>query len=410
MNPTDHENLRRNYIVNVLDGAFFGFGLGFASFATVIPLFVSQFTDSAILIGLISAVHVMGWQIPQLLTANSVARMRRFKPSVIWMTIHERVPFLGLAIIAWAYPLLGPGPAIVLTFLMLIWQGLGAGFTANAWQNMIAKVIPGDAVATFFGVQSSAGNLLASMGAVWAGILLERFGFPNGYVACFLITSGLLVISFISLAMTREAPHEVTTTIETQAPLAHSVRAILSSDRNFLWFLAARMCIQFGVMAFSFYTVYAARRLGAGEYAVGIITSVLFITQVVSNPVLGWIADHWSRKGVLEIGALSVIVSVLIARFAPSVAWLYPAVVLAGIASTASWSITMAMTLQFGSGADRPTYVGMANTFLAPATIIAPLIGGWLADTSGYGSTFLLSAAAGLISLFIFHFFVRDPR
>jgi hypothetical protein len=35
------KNMRFNYIVNVFDGAFFGFGIGFASFSTVIPLFVS---------------------------------------------------------------------------------------------------------------------------------------------------------------------------------------------------------------------------------------------------------------------------------------------------------------------------------------------------------------------------------
>lgn len=410
INPEEQKHLRLNYIANLLDGGFFGFGLGFASFATVIPLFVSQMTDSAVLIGLISAVHVMGWQVPQLLTARSVSRMRRFKPSVMWMTIHERVPFLGLALIAWAYPVLGPLPALSLTFLMLIWQGLGAGFTANAWQNMIAKVIPGDALATFFGMQSSASNLFSSMAAVWAGLLLERSGFPNGYVFCFLLCSAMMVISYFSLGMTREAPHEVVVHSEAQPSLAHNVRSILRSDTNFTWFLAARICIQFGAMAFSFYTVYAATRLGAGEYALGIMTSVLFITQVAANPLLGRIADRWSRKGVLEFGALSIVLSALIARYAPSVAWLYPAVVLAGVASSASWSITMAMTLQFGHGTDRPTYVGMANTFLAPATIIAPLLGGWLADSSGYASTFLLSAAAGLLAMFIFHFFVRDPR
>jgi hypothetical protein len=168
MHSEEVKNLRLNYIVNVLDGAFFGFGLGFASFATVIPLFVSTMTDSAILIGLISAVHLMGWQVPQLLTAQSVSRMARFKPTVMWMTIHERLPFLGLALIALFYFKIGTLPAILLTFAMLVWQGFGAGFTANAWQNMIGKVIPSDYLATFFGVQSSAANLLASGGAVLA--------------------------------------------------------------------------------------------------------------------------------------------------------------------------------------------------------------------------------------------------
>src|SRR5512135_1892184 len=131
MNPEETKNLRLNYVVNLLDGGFFGFGLGFASFSTVIPLFVDKMTDSAILIGLISAVHVMGFQVPQLLMARSVSRLSRYKPMVMWMTIHERMPFLGLALIALFYRQLGSVPAVILTFLMLVWQGFGAGFTAN---------------------------------------------------------------------------------------------------------------------------------------------------------------------------------------------------------------------------------------------------------------------------------------
>jgi hypothetical protein len=79
VNPEETKNLRLNYIVNIPDGGFFGFGLGFASFTTVIPLFVSKMTSSAILIGMITAVHVMGFQIPQLLMARPVSRLARYK-------------------------------------------------------------------------------------------------------------------------------------------------------------------------------------------------------------------------------------------------------------------------------------------------------------------------------------------
>jgi len=73
-------HLRHNLIVNLLDGAFFGFGLGFASFATILPLYVATMTDSALLIGLIPAIHNAGWQLPQLFTARWVARQSHIKP------------------------------------------------------------------------------------------------------------------------------------------------------------------------------------------------------------------------------------------------------------------------------------------------------------------------------------------
>jgi len=144
------KNLKINYIANILDGGFFGYAIGFASFTAILPLFVSTMTNSALLIGLIPAIHNMGWQLPQLLTANKISKLPRFKPFVMVMTIHERVPFLGLALIAWFLPVIGNPVALVFTFLMLIWQGLGAGFTANAWQNLIGKIFLSEYRGTFF--------------------------------------------------------------------------------------------------------------------------------------------------------------------------------------------------------------------------------------------------------------------
>ena len=158
------KNFPFNFIVNMIDGGFFGLGLGFASFSTVLPLFVSNLTHLAILIGLIPAIHMVGWQLPQLFTARRVAQQKRYKPMVMFFTIQERLPFLGLAEFSWFIPNIGPKIALVLTFMFLVWQGLGGGFTATAWQSMIGKIIPADRWGIFFGFQSAASNLLVQCG------------------------------------------------------------------------------------------------------------------------------------------------------------------------------------------------------------------------------------------------------
>ena len=68
------------------------------------------------------------------------------------------------------------------------------------------------------------------------------------------------------------------------------------------------------------------------------------------------------------------------------------------------------MSIQFGTEAHRPIYIGMANTLLAPATLLAPIFGGWLADTLSYQTTFLASAGFGLVTLVILQIFVKNPR
>src|SRR5215213_9677558 len=89
------KHLRYNIKVNMLDGGFFGLALGFASFGTILPLFVASMTSSATLIGLVPAIHSAGWLLPQLFTANYTARLRRYKRAVLLTTVHERIPFFG---------------------------------------------------------------------------------------------------------------------------------------------------------------------------------------------------------------------------------------------------------------------------------------------------------------------------
>lgn len=405
-----NRHLRHNFTVNVMDGAFFGLALGFASFVTVIPLFVSTMTGSAILIGLIPAIHNVGWELPQLFTARQVARLRRYKPMVILTTIHERLPFLGLAAVAWFLPRLGREVALVLTFGLLTWQGLGGGFTATAWQSMIGQIIPARRRGFFFGTQSAAANLLASGGAVLAGILLERLGSPLDWTTCFLLASVSMAVSWVFLARTWEPEHPPADGREDQSGFWNGVGAILQRDVNFRWFLVTRLLSHMAAAAFSFYTIYAVRHHGLSEGAVGLMTGALLAVQVAANPIMGWIGDRWSHRAVMEVGALAAVASALLAWWAPDTRWFYLVFVLAGVANVTFWTTGLTLTLEFGADAERPTYIGLANTLVAPGAILAPLVGGWLADAAGYPATFLASAVCGLFTALILHAMVQDPR
>jgi MFS family permease len=406
---TTDKDLKHNFLVNMLDGAFFGWGVGFSSYTTIIPLFVSTLTSSATLIGLIPAIHNMGWQLPQLLLAKRISRMERVKPFVVRATIHERAPLLGLGVVSLLVPIVGVEVALILTFLLLIWQGLGAGFTANAWQIMISKVIPGNILATFFGAQSAGANLLASLGAYIAGLLLVALKPPFDFASCFFITSGLYLFSWLFLNATREKPSLIRSEAITPQPLWHDIKRILKQDKSFTNFLISRFFSQFGMMATAFYAVYAVKELNVSSLQVGVMTSVLLITQVVMNPLLGSLSDVWSRKWVLVLGSISAAASACIALVVKEADLFYLVFILTGIAATAFWTIGITISLEFGDESQRPTYVGMANTLISPATMLAPLLGGLLADSFGYSVTFITSAGLALVSSLILVVLVKDP-
>jgi len=408
--PEIQQNLKHNMLVNIFDGAFFGFALGFASFVTTIPLFVAKMTDSALLIGLIPAIHTIGWQLPQLATAYNVSRQPLYKPMVMRLTVYERLPFLLLAGVAWFVPVIGPKVALVLTFALLIMQGLGAGFTATAWQSMIGKIIPSNMRGSFYGLQAAAANMLASLSAILAGLVLTRLDTPEDFTLLFLFASISMVVSYVFLALTKEKASRETVSTDSKEEFWQKNRSILRHNRDFRWFLITRVLGIFGMMAFAFYTVYAVKYYGVSEVSIGLMTGVYMGTQIVANPVMGWIGDRWSYRRTMIIGMIAASASALVAMWAPHPNWFFLVFILAGIGNVAFWTVGLAMVLLFGGPTEKPSYIGLANTLVAPATILAPLFAGFLIDTKGYPTAFLASAIGAIISAFALALLVKDPQ
>ena len=404
------KHLRYNVTVGLTDGGMFGIALGFASFGTILPLFVASMTDSATLIGLVPAIHAAGWLVPQLFTASHTSRLRRYKRTVLLNTIHERVPFLGFAIVALLLPIIGLQAGLVITFLLLIWQGLGGGFTANPWTSMISKIIPAEYRGTFFGTQAAVANLFISGAAIAAGFVLDSYVYSINFAICFFLAAIFFTISWFALALTREPADYEKVIEENPLPIWRGAGQILKRDQNFNWFLASRVLSQFATMGFAFYIVYALRRFEMDAVTAGLLTATLTISQTVANAGMGWLGDRVGHRMMLIVGAVSATLSSLLAWFAPTLAWFYPIFILTGITNVSIWTNGMTMTVDFSEEKERPFYIGLAQTLTAPATIIAPLIGGWVADTYGFVFTFALSTMLSIVMVSILVFLVREPR
>jgi MFS family permease len=404
------QNVRFNFAVNVVDGAFFGLGLGFASSAAVIPLFVATLTDDTALIGFVAALHMIGWYLPQMLTAKYVAGLRRYKPLVLLMTMQERFPFFALAVVALLAPQMDKALALGLALFFLAWHSFGGGLTGTAWQTMIGKIMPANLRGTFWGVQAALASLLLSGGAIAAGFILDTLEGPLDFALCFLLTGVAMMISLAFLAMTREPASEAVNHEEQPRVSWRSFIGILKQDGNFRWFLIARSLSQLAWMGVSFYTIYATRHLGMDEQTAGLMVGVMALTQTVGNFLLGWIGDRWGHRKVFGFGAALIVMSALIAMFAPDQHWFYVVFGLAGVANATLWATAMALTIQFGTDREKPLYIGFTNTFIALPAIAAPIVGGWLADFASFQITFLVSVVSGLLMAGVLLFVMRDPH
>ncbi len=414
MLPQDlRDKLHHNAAVNILDGSLFGFGImGLASYVTIIPLFLSYLTESTALIGFVATLFHIGWQVPQLLTSSYVASRQRYKPMVLVMTLVERVPYFGLALLAFMIPQIGADVALVLALLLLGVQALGGGFTGTAWQSMISKIMPPHRLGGFFGIQSACVNLFGAGGALLASVILERLDFPESFSLLFMLTGISLLVSFVFLAMTYEPkshPRNIAEPVRWRQ-FGGRLRQILREDDNFRWFLIARGLTAVSLTAISFYTIYGIRRFDMSPELAGVLTSVLLVSNTLSSSVIGWIGDRWGHRRVLIAANLLTVLGIAIALQATSVNWFYAVFALTGIVNSAQWSTIMTITVQFGSVAERPYYIGMANSLIAPVTIFAPIFGGWLVDAVNFELTFGIFALAGLLSVLVYVFPMGDPQ
>jgi MFS family permease len=410
MQSPRYPHLYFNFIVNVLDGAFFGLALGFASFGTNIPIFVNQLTDRALLIGLIPAIHVAGIRFPALFTASMVSRRKRYKPFLMACTVQERLPFLGLAIVAWFMHDLNPSIVVVLIYGLLIWQGLGGGFGLVAWQSMLAKVLSPRRLGTFYGAQTAASAVLASLSALAAGFILDHTSDRVGFALIFLLAFCALIISFVSLSLTREPEEPPFEDLPPRGVVQVSLKGILQRDLNFRWFLVVTVLAQLATMCFAFYMLHVYETYTTSKTLIGLLTSASLIAQVLANLVLGRLGDRKSHYLVLGVGFAAATLSALVAWQANSVAWFFLVVFFAGVANVGVWTISMAMTVEFGRPEERQAYIGLANTLIAPATILAPVFGGWLADRAGFQATFFVSFVCGVLTVLVYLLRLRDPR
>jgi MFS family permease len=186
--------------------------------------------------------------------------------------------------------------------------------------------------------------------------------------------------------------------------------AVLRRDRNYVHFLIGRSVANLGGMAAGFFMVYGVERFSLGGADAGALTAVMVVSQALLNLLLGYLADRRGHKLVLMLGTFIMALSAVAAWLASSPAWLYVAFALLGAAMAADTVSGMNIILEFCAPEDRPTYIGLTNTLLAPAKTLSPILGGWLATLVGYSPMFLVALVVSVLGGLLYAAWVREPR
>lgn len=407
--PYDSRELRRAFRINIADLALYWGGDAFISTAIVLPLFVSQLTDSTIAIGLVATLYNVGIVVPQLLAAGFIRNLRRKKGFAVASYGVQRLAYLLLAIATLA---LGdsPGDLLVAFFVLFLVSCAGVGAGIPAHQDVIAKIVPADARGRLRGT----GIFLASVIGIGAGLaarrIIEVLPFPDGFAVCFLLAGLFGVASLVTITFNREPAGAVASGGPSFAGYLRELPGILTADGNFRRFLYSRITFSLSTLAVSFLPVFALDRFALAPQELGTMTAALMAGQMISVLALGFISDRRGHKVVLEIGAAALACALALAVAAPVPAAMYAAFVLVGCSNAALNISTVYIVMEFASPAQRSTYIALSSTLIAPPTIIAPLLGGWLAGVIGYPALFLVALVPTVAGLAYLRLAVREPR
>jgi MFS family permease len=401
-------NATRNFVLNVLDGTAYIFGVSMVSRYTVLPLFISQLSSERWIQGLIPTLTYTGWALPALFIAPIVASRPRRKPLIMLATIGERVPFLALGLLLLLWPGAPAMTLLAIFFGLYAIQTFSGGVTMTAWQDFIARLIPERRWGTFFGLQFGLGGVLGVASAGVAGALLVSLPFPRNFAILALLCFAAQIVSYVFLSLTVEPPQRVAPRQPMGAFLG-GIRPLLRRNPAFRRYLFCRAAIALGLVGHSFFTAAALERFHPSEAEIGVFTAVLLGVQALGHLSLGALADRWGHKQVLELATSVGLLALLLAVMAPTTSWFLLIFALVGIAQAGYQLSGFTLVFSFSTPTERPTYIGVANTTLTPVAALGPLLAGVLAEVAGYSALFAVLLAIGLVGLLGLHWRVPAP-
>lgn len=399
----------RNFILIILDSSIYSFAAVALSQDTILPYFISRYTGSALLVGLVPALYWFGYYFPQLVGAYLASGKPRRKALIFWIAVTQRVGILLIALITQYLLKLPQSLALVFFFLSFFIFTVANGTIGPAYADFISKAIIRRR-GLFFGSMYGLGGLIGFSASYLARYLLNTREFPVNLQILFWLGFASSFISPIIIANFYEVPLPDVQPVGSFRHFLQSVPGCIRQFPVFRNYILARLLLGLGFMGNSFYAVFAIQRFNLATGSLGIFTMIILLSQSGMGFLWGWIGDRFGYKKVLLISAGLILLEGVVAISAPF-AWLFffIAFLIGGAYSAVSIS-DQNLVYEIAPPRETSRFIGIANTLLAPSYLLAPLFGGLLVGKVSHDAMFGMVIALGLVALLATWRWVEEPR
>jgi len=416
----DHaaRNESHNRAVLTADGIAYWVGMAFADPSTVVPAFLSQLGAPNTLIGFLTGFRAGGFLLPQLVVAHYIEGWPRKKKLVVFNSLFGRSIQLALPVMV--YFLAGEAPALAVIWFTILYMvaSVSEGISAVPWTDIMAKAVNPLRRGRLYGNIQFWGG----MGSLAAGLLVSRIlvnprlPYPNNFSLLFALSALAFIASFLSFLFVRESAGRVGGAARGSfMGFCRSLPELWKASPDFARLVRVRLLAGAAHLALPFFILYGQDELGLGVGLAG-----LFLACQMAGTVAGGLL--WGRVGDRRGYRLVVILSVLFALAAPTLALLAGAelpgwlLLLAfgtifsclGLSFAGVWMGVTNYLLETVPETRRPSYLGLLATLAGPTTFLS-ILGGLIVDTLGYRAVFGLTS--GLIALALHQgLTLREPR
>lgn len=395
----------RNFKYNVAEGVAFITGSAFVSQAAILPLFVAQYTDARWVLGLITAVSMLGMTASQCLGAAYTAGAPSFWTTCRFQFLLPRLALLLMCVVPW----LPPAWALPAFFLAFGLYTFTLGFNAPVWFEFISHVIPPDHRGHFLGLRNAIGGItsLAAMGA--ASWVLDTVPAPANFGVLFATAAALMFLSFFWIVQTRHDWTEADEKRHQAPPFWNSAVALLKENANFRSYVMSRLVLSGSVMGTAFYVVHGKEAFGLSVAQSSLLAIAFVYLPGMAGLLWGKLCDQWGNKPLQVPAAVAAGAAHLVFLAVPSLPVFVACLTVIGCANVifnicdGKWLLEL----------DRErcgAVVSFFNLALMPSSVVLSLGSGAIAQALGMPALFGLTGLAWIAGGLLLAASVREPR
>lgn len=146
--------------------------------------------------------------------------------------------------------------------------------------------------------------------------------------------------------------------------------------------------------------------IGIDAVGIGVVAALFLTFNLIFDIPSGILADRWSRKGMLAVGIIGMLICSIILGFSNGITtYIIGYVIFRGlyvIGTSGTYQALMYDSLhEIGKSQHYSKFIGRAYALFLAGIAIANIASGWLANSYDYRTTFLLTVIPCVLNLFI---------